>query len=356
MSGIDRSKAGSAFDGRDVPKHGLHELHSFFRRFRRAGSFQFFQPCLDRMGAQGQAAVVGDLDIQPRPRIQFEDQRAFFLVQHHVHTDVAQPAQLITTRGEFHEPVPVRQLHAIHRVGGVGVFGDDAVQPGAAQGQAGGQIYAHADRALVQVGLAAGLAGRQAQHGHHRVAHQHDDADIRHAFVADALENLVGYHAVLDQRAVAMAAQGVQAGEDAGDLMLDFLMADDLAGHRAIAPLKAVGDDEDAVTAGALGRLDHEVAAPANDLVELVDFLLGGYRPVHFRHVDAGRQGPFLGDDLVIHDRVQAALVVLEHVVGVTPVDAHDAARFQGLPGLPEAEHYESALRKALKRTNSVRR
>src|SRR5450830_567796 len=167
---------------------------------------------------------------------------------------------------------------------------------------------------------------------------------------------ITGYPAVLDQRAVAMAAQGVQAGEDAGDLMLDFLMADDLAGHRAIAPLKAVGDDEDAVTAGALGRLDHEVAAPANDLVELVDFLLGGDHPVHFRHVDAGRQGPFLGDDLVIHDRVQAALVVLEHVVGVTPVDAHDAARFQGLPGLPEAEHYESALRKALKRTNSVRR
>jgi hypothetical protein len=88
------------------------------------------------------------------------------------------------------------------------VFGDDVVQPGAAQGQAGGQVDADADGALVQVGLAAGLAGRQAQHGHHRVAHQHDDADVRHAFVADALEDLVRGHPVLDQRAVAVPAQG----------------------------------------------------------------------------------------------------------------------------------------------------
>ena len=247
-------------------------------------------------------------------------------------------------------------MHAIHRVGGVGVLGDDVVQPGAAQGQAGGQVYTHADRALVQVGLAAGLAGGQAQHRHHRVAHQHDDADVRHAFIADALEDLVGHHAVLDQRAVAVAAEGVQAGEDAGNLVLDLLMADDFAGHRAIAPFKPVGHHQDAVTAGALGGLDHEVAAPADDLVELVDFLFGGDHPVHFRHVDAGRQGPFLGDDLVIHDGVQAALVVLEHVVGITPVNAHDPPRFQGLPGLPEAEHQESAFRNALKRTSSVRR
>ncbi len=140
-------------------------------------------------------------------------------------------------------------------------------------------------------------------------------------------------------------------------MVLELFVADDLAGHRAIAPLEAVGDDNDAVAAGALRRLDHEIVAPADDLVELVDFLLGGDHAIQLRHMDAGGDGAFLGDDLVIDDRVQAALVVLEHVVRVTPIDAHDAPGFQGFPGLPEAEHQASAFfRKALKRTSSVRR
>ncbi|MNG07361.1 hypothetical protein D3C84_906560 [compost metagenome] len=154
-----------------------------------------------------------------------------------------------------------------------------------------------------------------------------------------------------------MPAEGVQAGQDAGNLMLDFLVADDLAGHRAIAALEAVGDHQNAVAASALGRFDHEVVAPANDLVEVVDFLFGGNHAIQLRHMNAGSDGALLGDDLVIDNRVQTALVVLQHVVRVAPIDAHDAPGFQGLPGLPEAEHQASAFfRKALKRTSSVRR
>ncbi len=237
------------------------------------------------------------------------------------------------------------------------MLADDVVQPGAAQGHAGSQVDTHADGALVQVGLAAGLAGRQAQHGHHRVAHQHDDANVRHAFVADALEDLVGGDPVLDQRTVAVPAQRVQAGEDARDLVLDLLVADDLARHRAVAVLEAVGDHQDAVTTGALRRLDDEIAAPTNDLVELLDLFLGLDDAVHFRHMDAGRQGALLGDDLVIDDRVQVALVVLQHVVRVAPVDTHDAPGLQGFPRLDQAKHQASAFfRNALKRTSSVRR
>ncbi|MNP21212.1 hypothetical protein D3C76_1138220 [compost metagenome] len=139
--------------------------------------------------------------------------------------------------------------------------------------------------------------------------------------------------------------------------MLDFLMADDLAGDGAVAFFKAVGNYQNAITAGPLGRLDDEIAAPADDLVELLDFLLRGNDPVHLRHVNAGLERTLLGDDLVIDDGVQTALVVLEDVVRVAPVDAHDAPGLEGLPGLPEAEHQDSAFfRKALKRTSSVRR
>jgi hypothetical protein len=140
-------------------------------------------------------------------------------------------------------------------------------------------------------------------------------------------------------------------------MVLEFLMVHDLAGDCAIAPLEPVGNHNDAVTARALGRFDHEVVAPADDLAEVVDFFFGRDHAVQFRHMNAGGDGAFLGDDLVIDNRVQTALVVLEHVVRVTPIDPHDAPGFQGLPGFPEAEHQASAFfRKALKRTSSVRR
>ena len=208
----------------------------------------------------------------------------------------------------------------------------------------------------MQVGLAARLTGRQAQHGHYRVAHQHDDADIRHTFVADAFENLVRGNPVLDQRPVTVTAQGIQAGEDAGDLMLDLFMADDLARDGAKTVFEAVRNHQNAVTACTLGRLDHEVAAITDDVIELFDFFFGGNHAVHFRYVNTGLDSAFLGDDLVIHDRIQTAFVVLEYVVRIAPIDAHDAPGFQGLPGLPEAEHQESAFKNALKRTSSVRR
>ena len=191
----------------------------------------------------------------------------------------------------------------------------------------------------MQVGLAVGLAGWQTQHGHHRVAHQHDDADVRHAFVADALEDGVRGDAVLDQRTVAVTAERVETGEDAGNLLLQLLVADDLAGHRLETVFEAVGDDHDAVTAGALRRLDDEIGAPGDDLVELVDAFLGVDDAVQFRHIDAGLDGPLLGDDLVVDDRVQVPFVVLQHVVRVASVDAHDALGFKGLPRLDQAEH-----------------
>src|SRR5690606_2223307 len=168
--------------------------------------------------------------------------------------------------GQAHEAVPVGQLHAVHRVGGVRVLADLVVQPGALEGDAGGQVDAHADRALVQVGLAVGLPGGQAQHGHHRVAEQHYDADVGHPLIADALEDGVGLDPIFDQRPVPVTAQRVQPGDDVGQVVLDLVVADDLAGYRAIATFVAVADHQDAVTAGALGRLDDEVLVVLHQL------------------------------------------------------------------------------------------
>src|SRR5690606_17024357 len=158
-------------------------------------------------------------------------------------------------------------------------------------------------------------------------------------FIADALEDRVRSHPVFDQRAVAVAAKGIQAGEDAGELVLDVLVADDLARDGLEAALELVGDHQNAVTTGTLRRLDHEVAAVADDLVELLDLLFRGDDAVQLRHMDAGGDGALLGDDLVVDYGVQVPLVVLQHVVRIAPVDPHDAFGVKGLPRLPQADH-----------------
>src|SRR5690606_8322853 len=136
------------------------------------------------VAAVGQAGIVGDLDVQAGAGVELEDQRPLPLVQYQIHADIAEPGQLITGGGQAHEAVPVGQLYASYLVGGIRVLADLVVQPGALEGDAGGQIHAHTNRPLVQVGLAAGLACGQAQHGHDRVTQQDDDADVRHPFIA----------------------------------------------------------------------------------------------------------------------------------------------------------------------------
>ena len=233
---------------------------------------------------------------------------------------------------------------------------DLQIVPGTAQGDAGGDVHAHADGALVQVGLAVGLAGGQAQHGGHRVPLEHDDAHIRYAADADAVEQVGGAHPVFDQRAVAMAAQGIDAGDNPGDMKLQLLGADHTTGRTPVVALEAVGDHHDAIAAGALGRLDHEVAVGLDNALELTDALLGINDAVHVRHLDAGVQGQLLGADLVVHQRVQAPVVVGQHIVAVALVDAHHATAAQGPPGADSEHQRPPSSVIARKRISSARR
>ncbi len=123
---------------------------------------------------------------------------------------------------------------------------------------------------------------------------------------------------------------------------------------RSCSGLEAVGDHHDAAAAGALRRLDDEIVVLADDLVELVDAFLGLDDAVHLRHVDAGLERAFLGDDLVVHHRIQVPLVVLQDVIGIASVDAHHAFRGQVFPVF-QIDMVQS-LSRALKRNSSVRR
>src|SRR5690606_28579533 len=203
--------------------------------FGAAGLLQFVNMPFHSVAAVGQAGIVGDLDVQAGTGVELQNQRAFLLVQHQVHADIAQPGQPVAGGGQAHEAVPVGWLYASYPAGGIRVLADLVVQPGAPEGDAGGQIRAHTHRALVRGGLAAGAACGPAQHGHHGVAEQHYDADVGHPLIADALEDGVGLDPIFDQRPVPVTARRVQPGDDVGQVVLDLVVADDLAGYRAIA-------------------------------------------------------------------------------------------------------------------------
>ena len=172
---------------------------------------------------------------------------------------------------------------------------DFLVVPGTAQGHTAGQIQTHANGPLVQVGLALGLAGGQTQHGRHRVALQHDNADIRHPFEADAIEQLGGTHTVFDQGLVTVAAQGVNTGNDAGNMMFQLFGGHDAPGGRTEIIFKAIGNHHDTVTARPLGRLDDEIPMGLHHPVQGGNTLLRGDRSVQFRHPDARIQRHLLG-------------------------------------------------------------
>ena len=78
------------------------------------------------------------------------------------------------------------------------------------------------DGPLVQVGPAARLPGGQAHHGHHRHAAVEDDAHVGRAAHGHLLEHVVLDDALLDDGAVGLAAEGIQAGEDHRQVIADL--------------------------------------------------------------------------------------------------------------------------------------
>src|SRR5690606_26971477 len=102
-------------------------------------------------------------------------------VQHEVDADVAQVRQLVAARRHFQQVMPAGNLQSLDRILGIRVLADAFAAPDAFRGHPGGDVDANADGTLVQVGLAVGHARGQSHHGHHRVALEHDDADVRHA-------------------------------------------------------------------------------------------------------------------------------------------------------------------------------
>ena len=80
---------------------------------------------------------------------------------------------------------------------GIGMAVDEAIALHGVMGDAGVEIDAGADAALVQVGPAVGVFRRQPQHRHGRLVAVEDHAHVRDALVADGLKGRVQADALL---------------------------------------------------------------------------------------------------------------------------------------------------------------
>ena len=101
-----------------------------------------------------QAAAIRQLDGQPRPGVELQHQWAVMAIQHHIHTQIAQPGQVITAGGEQQERVPAGNANPGQRRAGIGMAGNPSVLTDAILGDPAGQLDSGADRSLMEIGLA----------------------------------------------------------------------------------------------------------------------------------------------------------------------------------------------------------
>src|SRR5438874_4480452 len=92
-----------------------------------------------------------------------------------------------------------------------------------------GNVNAGADRSLVEVCATVGHLRRQPNHRQHRHVLVEDDADVGGPREANALKYRVGDRALLNKGGVRLASERKQAGDNAGDMLMNISKAEALA-------------------------------------------------------------------------------------------------------------------------------
>src|SRR5690606_11131481 len=109
------------------------------------------------------------------------------------------------------------------------------------------------------------------------------------------------------------------------DMVFDFGRAERRAIAFDIHVAPPLGDDEDALTAAAVGRLDDEIGTALDDTDEVLRIVYRTYHPIQFRYRDARRHGQPFGLYLVIYTAVQCPRITGHDVSAVALIDADDA-------------------------------
>ena len=108
-------------------------------------------------------------------------------------------------------------------------------------------------------------------------------------------------------------------------MKFEIVQRHQLAGGGTPVVTEAVGNHDNAVPAGTLRRLDNKIPMPGEQRSEAGNITLGFNYPVQRRNPHAGINSTLLGQQLVIHQRIQVALVVTQDQLAVALVNPKHA-------------------------------
>jgi hypothetical protein len=187
--------------------------------------------------------------------------------------------------------------------------------------------------ALMEIGLAARGVRRNAQHGGDRLTSCEQHADICDAPFVETARKPVRLDQALEQSAVGLIAIAKQALSDVAHMSPQLLTAERLAGDQTVAVAFRRPEQQDAVTARALRRLERETVGSAQHRFVPVQFQFGLENREHPWRKDAGSfQAPLRGDFVVGREDHCGSL--RRDQIDVACIDAQDTRSV--LPRCPE--------------------
>src|SRR5690606_29479012 len=194
-------------------------------------------------------------------------------------------------------------------------------------------------------------------HRHDRIAAKYDDANVRHALVADLLEQRREAHHVLDDHHVLNAAEAELTVDRVRQMMREMVRIEQRAADRAVARAAAPGDDDDTVARAAVRRLQYELRVVAHDLGERANVVLRANHAIQRRHRDARRDRELFGLQLVVYQGIAAARIEAQDVIAVALVQPEHAFFLQAMGAPEDHDRLLSACRtKVMTKTRSAAR
>src|SRR5690606_7648680 len=194
-----------------------------------------------------------------------------------------------------------------------------------AQRTAGGDIQSYSHRTLMQVGFAVRGAGSQTQHRHNRIAFEHNNPDIGHAFVGISLERIIKLDQIFNDHHIRFAAERIEPGQRITHVPADVFNGNFHARGFDEFVSAPPNNDQNALAARALCRLDGKAVEALEFFFDGGNFvLLTDYKKQRRRgHLKLFRKQ--LGFKLVIDQGKKMAGIITADKIAVTAVHSQNS-------------------------------
>jgi hypothetical protein len=207
------------------------------------------------------------------------------------------------------DPVEGGNLDVEHRAAAVRVPArGPSVQDGEPRAPAH-EVDPDAERTLMEVRTAVGRTRRKAHHRDHGHPTVHDHPHVRNALRGELDERGVRLQPFLHHGDVGLAAECVESRDDPRGVIVEGLGPQRPPTGAHQLPVRATGDDDDAVAEGAMHRLEHEGVAVGQRREQVPDLKVVPGDGEERGHRNARRLAEPLRRELVVDEWIEVARI-----------------------------------------------